>query len=138
MSEKMFETGVVSWATFEALYKQSADCFRKMAFLVRAAQALKDEEVALDTIADFLEQKEKIPQQLREVALRERDRAGGPGVKIVQAAAEPMEELTPGVEDMDIFNKLMEVRRKGGHGWDNLKVMIEGTHAAQAKVARGS
>lgn len=138
MKEKIFPTGVVSWTTFDALFEQQADFFRKLWFFIKAARALEEEQVAIDSIADFLEQKQHTLQDLREIALQEREQAGGSGVRTLPVPKEEILEREPIGEDLDIFGKFMEIRRMGGDRWDYLKNVIEGTHAAQKEDHDGS
>jgi len=132
MSGKIFDTGVVSWRIFDALFEHQYDFCRKLQFFIRAGHATKEESVALELIADLLSEKLKGLLELREDGFGEREKAGGPAVKVVPEPKEPMIEKGPIQQhDRVIFGKMMDICRNGGAPWESLRALIERTHSSE-------
>lgn len=139
MPGKVFETGVISWRTFDELFESQYDMYRKVKFLIRAGNALGEEGIALEAIADLVSQKEGELEALRKQALAERDEAGGLEVRVVPGSKET--ELAPHLmhnDDSRFFLKLIDICKSGGAPWENLKAVIEGTHSTLGKGERHS
>jgi hypothetical protein len=137
MSEKIMNSGMVSWETFDALYEHHVDCMRKVRFFAKSGNALKEERTALEIISDFLRQKEDEVRELRQTAMAERDKAG---YRQEPAVAEnPEGRLYPfsmRQEDRPVFGKLREICSNGGDEWENLKAITETTYASLRKRQR--
>jgi hypothetical protein len=134
MTERIFESGAVSWETFDGLYEHQSDLCRKLRFFIRAGHVLKEERAALEVLAEFLGQKESEMEGHRKRALMQRDEAGGPRVKVTPLTAETrLECAAMSVEDRAVVNKLMDICRVGGQPWENLRAVIEVTHSSIPK-----
>jgi hypothetical protein len=129
--------GVISWQIFDALFEHHFDCLRKIRFFIKAGNALKEESVAIEILAEFVKQKEHELQQLRQVALTERDETGCLEVKDNSDNRE--RHLGPESirqEDRPVFGKLREICMNGGEEWENLKSLADATHATLKKPRR--
>lgn len=128
MTEKKFETGVVSWKVFEEMFESQLDLIRKLRFLYRAG-VVDHDGLVLEIIADLLKMKESAVRELREQALDEREAAGGADVLVVaknRDDSQRFERLDP--EAQELLEKISEIRKHGGHHWENLRAMIEGAY----------
>jgi len=128
MTEKKFDTGVVSWRSFDEMYESRQDFIRKLRFLVRAGMVDSDGAV-LEIIADLVKLEEASIRELREQALEEREHAGGPGVSVVAKKrddSDPADALDP--EEQRLLEKISEIRKQGGYHWENLRAVIEGAY----------
>jgi hypothetical protein len=137
MVEKVMNSGVVSWESYDALYEHHVDCLRKVRFFAKSGNALKEERTALEIIADFLKQKENDAGELRQNALAERDRVGFPEERILPENQESkLYPLSMRQEDRPVFGKLREICSNGGDEWENLKAMTEATYATLRRRQR--
>lgn len=128
MTEKKFDTGVVSWQIFDEMFESQLDFIRKLRFLVRAGM-VENDGVVLEIMADLLKMKESAVRQLREQGLVQREAAGGPGVSVVAEKSDDShraELLDP--EDQRLLEKISEIRKQGGYHWENLRAVIEGAY----------
>jgi hypothetical protein len=137
MTEKVMNSGLVSWESFDALYEHHVDCLRKVRFFAKSGNALKEERIALEIISDFLKQKENEVRELRRTAIAERDRVG---YRQEHAVAENQESklypLSMRQEDRPVFGKLREICSSGGDEWESLKAITESTYANLRKRQR--
>jgi hypothetical protein len=129
MMGKRFDTGVVSWTTFETLFEHQHDLHRKLRFLVRAGNALREECLALEMVNELLGRQETELHDIRRSALSEREEAGGPDVEVAVRS----EKAAPDLRSIDreyraLIGKLLEISKSGGHAWENVKAIIEGTY----------
>ena len=137
MVEKVMNSGVVSWESFDGLYEHHVDCLRKVRFFAKSGSALKEERTALEIIADFLKQKENEVEGLRQNALAERDRVGYPEERALPENPESkLYSMSMRQEDRPVFGKLREIRSNGGEEWENLKAITEATYATLRKRQR--
>lgn len=128
MTEKTFETGVVSWQIFDEMFEVQLDFIHKLRFLVRAGM-VENDRIVLEIMADLLKLKESAVRELREQGLEEREAAGGPGVSVVVKSSDdshPAEALDP--EEQRLLEKISEIREQGGYHWENLRAVIEGAY----------
>ncbi len=128
MTEKKFDTGVVSWEIFDEMFEVQLDFIRKLRFLVRAGMVEKD-GVVLEIITDLLKMKETAVRQLRGQGLEEREVAGGPGVSVVVKSSEESHQAEAlDAEEQRLLEKISEIRKQGGYHWENLRAVIEGAY----------
>jgi hypothetical protein len=71
MPETPDGTGSVSWKLFDDLYESQHDLFRKLKFFVKAGRLNNNEAIALESIADMLDRKERELEKLRQSGLEE-------------------------------------------------------------------
>ena len=137
MTEKVINSGLVSWESFDALYEHHVDCLRKVLFFAKSGNALKEERTALEIISDFLKQKENEARELRQTAISERDKVG---YREENAPSENQENklyhLSMRQEDRPVFGKLREICNSGGEEWENLKSITEASYATLRKRQR--
>jgi hypothetical protein len=137
MAEKVMNSGVVSWASFDALYEHHVDCLRKVRFFAKSGNALKEERTALEIISDFLKQKENEAQELRQTALAERDKVAYSEEKSIPDNQESkLYPMSMRQEDRPVFGKLREICSNGGDEWENLKAITEATYTTMRKRQR--
>lgn len=128
MTEKKFDTGVVSWRIFDEMFESQLDFIRKLRFLVRAGMVENDGTV-LEIIADLVKLNESSIRELREQGLDERERAGGPGVSVVARKCDDLSQAeAPDPEEQRLLEIISEVRKEGGYHWENLRAVIEGAY----------
>ena len=72
MTEKGFESGMVSWKAFNDLYENQYDTFRKLKFFVKAGKIGQNETLALDLIEDLVSRREVDLERIRHNGLEER------------------------------------------------------------------
>ncbi len=77
MPETPDGTGSVSWKLFNDMYESQHDLFRKLRFFVEAGKLDHNETIALESIAEVLDRKERELEKLRRSGLQEW--GGGPG-----------------------------------------------------------
>ena len=128
MPEQTFDTGVVSWSTFDALYENQSDFFRKVGFLIQTGILQENEGVVLDLIGDLFFQKKNELHKIREIGLVEREAARGSGVKVSLPDTDDMDRDNNSPEEKVLVSKISEIRKAGGYHWENLRAMIDGTY----------
>ena len=134
MTAKVFDGGVVSWETFDALCEHDLDCLRKISFFVKAGNVLKQESMALEVIAEFLKQKENELQEMRQKALSGRDKTWDTEAQEIASSRESkLDSESIRQEDRTVFGKLREICMNGGDEWENLKAFTEATYAILKK-----
>jgi len=141
MSEQIFDTGVVSWSTFDALFENQSDFFRKLEFLIQTGILREKEGVVLDLISDLFTKKKNELRMIRENGFLEREAAGGAGVKVSMLDASNIDRDNICSEEKALVEKISKIRKVGGYHWENLRAIIEGTylsiqHEAEPNEAR--
>jgi hypothetical protein len=134
MAERMVSGGMVSWEGFDALYEHHFDCLRKIRFFVKAGSGLKEEETALEIIAEFLRRKESELQELRQTALAQRDKAQSQEARGSTSSQEgKLGSESIRQEDRAVFGRLREICASGGDAWEELKTYTDSVYAILQK-----
>jgi len=130
MITKKLHGGLISWQLFDVLFEHHFDCLRKIHFFVKAGNALKEEGVVLEILAEFVKQKEHELEKLRQDALAERHEVGCFQMETISGDQESnLDPESIGQEDRRAFGKLREICIDGGEEWGKLKALTEAAYA---------
>ncbi len=137
MTARVFDQEVVSRETFDALCEHGLDCLRKISFFIKAGNALKEERMALEVIAEFLKQQENELQEIRQQASSRRTKTwDGEAQSTASNRDSKLDSESIRQEDRTVFGKLREICLNGGDEWENLKAFTEATYTILRKRLR--
>jgi hypothetical protein len=118
--EPVSENRAVSLEAFHSLARQYSDFCKKLRFLIKGAFTAREEVLALEIAAEFLDGKEKELEALIERVSEEAQRRD-PGSEAVEVL---IGRSLMQHEDYHVLQQIAEIRKAGGPRWETLQSIL--------------